>query len=40
MAESAEKAVARLERRFDRQDATLRLMRKQMKGNGKLPIDD
>ena len=26
--------------RFDKQDATLRLMWKQMKGNGKLPIDD
>ena len=26
--------------RLDRQDETLRLMWKQMKGNGKLPIDD
>ena len=26
--------------RLDRQDDTLRLMWKQMKGNGKLPIDD
>ena len=37
---AAERAVARLEPRLDRQDATLRLMWKQMKGNGKLPIDD
>ena len=36
----AEKAVKRIEPRLDRQDATLRLMWKQMKGNGKLPIDD
>ena len=26
--------------RLDRQDETLRIMWKQMKGNGKLPIDD
>ena len=26
--------------RLDRQDATLRLMWKQMNGNGKVPIDD
>ena len=38
--EAAEKAVKRIEPRLDRQDATLRLMWKQMKGNGKLPIDD
>ena len=36
----AQKAVERLEPRLDKQDATLRLMWKQMKGNGKLPIDD
>lgn len=28
------------EPRFDKQDATLRLMWQHMKGNGKLPIDD
>ena len=29
-----------MDTRLDRQDDTLRLMWKQMKGNGKLPIDD
>ena len=45
--EAAERAVARLEPRLDRQDetlskqnATLRLMWKQQGGSGKLPIDD
>ena len=37
---AAERTVARLEPRLDRQDATLRLMWQQMKGNGKVPIDD
>ena len=40
----AERAAERVKRelvpRLDRQDDTLRLMWKQMKGNGKLPIDD
>ena len=47
---AAEKTIARVEARMnqrldqmdarlDRQDDTLRLMWKQMKGNGKLPID-
>lgn len=31
---------ARFEQRLDRQDDTLRMMWKQMKGNGKLPIDE
>ena len=43
-AERTEKAVQEIRQeigpRFDKQDATLRLMWKQMKGNGKLPIDD
>ena len=30
----------KMDTRLDRQDGTLRLMWKQMKGNGKLPIDD
>ena len=29
----------RMDGRLDKQDETLRLMWKQMKGNGKLPID-
>ena len=29
-----------MDARLDRQDGTLRLMWKQMKGNGKLPIDE
>ena len=35
----AERAVEMLAPRLDSQDETLRLMWKQMKGNGKLPID-
>ena len=45
--EGAQEAMNRIEprldriaTRLDRQDDTLRLMWKQMKGNGKLPIDD
>ena len=45
--EAVEKGAARLEPRLDRMDArlgrqdeTLRLMWRQMKGNTKLPIDD
>ena len=37
---AANRVKAELVPRLDRQDATLRLMWKQMKGNGKLPIDD
>ena len=40
---AVEKLAPRLDRmdtRLDRQDDTLRLMWRQMKGNGKLPIDD
>ena len=36
----AQKAVEALAPRLDRQDDTLRLMWKQMKGDGKLPIDE
>ena len=36
----AQEAMDRIEPRLDKQDATLRLMWKQMKGNGRLPIDD
>ena len=35
-----EPRLDRIDTRLDRQDDTLRLMWKQMKGNGKLPIDD
>ena len=35
----ADRAVEKLSPRLDRQDATLRLMWKQMKRNGSLPID-
>ena len=38
--EAAQEVKADLMPRLDRQDATLRLMWKQMKGNGKLPIDE
>lgn len=38
--EAAQEVKDELIPRLDRQDATLRLMWKQMKGNGKLPIDD
>ena len=38
--EAAQEVKAELMPRLDRQDATLRLMWKQMKGNGKLPVDD
>ena len=38
--EGAQEAMNRIEPRLDRIDNTLRLMWKQMKGNGKLPIDD
>ena len=38
--EAANEVKAELVPRLDRQDATLRLMWKQMKGNGRLPIDD
>ena len=37
---AAQEVKAELVPRLDRQDATLRLMWKQMKGNGKLPIDE
>ena len=36
----AERAAQRLVPRLDRQDATLRLIWKQVKGSGRLPIDD
>ena len=36
----AQEAMDRIEPRLDRQDDTLRLMWKQMKGNGNLPIDE
>lgn len=38
--EAAQAVKEELVPRLDKQDATLRLMWKQMKGNGKLPIDD
>ena len=38
--EAAQKVKDELLPRLDKQDATLRLMWKQMKGNGKLPVDD
>ena len=37
---AAQKVKDELLPRLDKQDETLRLMWKQMKGNGKLPIDD
>ena len=37
---AAQEVKADLMPRLDRQDATLRLMWKQMKGNGKLPVDE
>lgn len=37
---AADRVKTELMPRLDRQDDTLRLMWKQMKGNGKLPIDD
>ncbi len=36
----AERAAQRLVPRLDRQDETLRLIWKQVKGSGRLPIDD
>ena len=38
--EAAQEVKNELVPRLDRQDETLRLMWKQMKGNGKLPIDE
>ena len=38
--EAAQEVKADLTPRLDRQDATLRLIWKQMKGRGKLPIDE
>ena len=38
--EAVQEVKAELTPRLDRQDATLRLMWRQMKGNGKLPIDE
>ena len=38
--EAAQDVKKELTPRLDRQDATLRLMWKQMKGKGKLPIDE
>lgn len=38
--EAAQEVKRELEPRLDRQDATLRLIWKQVKGNGRLPIDD
>ena len=38
--EAAQEVKAELAPRLDRQDATLRMMWKQMKGNGKLPLDE
>ena len=37
---AAQEVKADLKPHLDRQDATLRLMWKQMKGNGKLPVDE
>ena len=36
----AERAAQRLVPRLDRQDETLRLIWKQVKGSGRLPIDE
>ena len=38
--EAAQEVKRELAPRLDRQDATLRLIWKQVKGNGRLPIDD
>ena len=37
---AAQRAMEVLTPRFDRQDETLRLIWKQVKGSGRLPIDD